>query len=116
MMHLKFSTPCAFSEDTLCASFGFAGAMEPAVKASVGFPHDLSGVLLTGSFEEILAKIPAGNYQAGLVFLGNCGKEDGFVQKLSEKAGCALTGGSAAIDPATGEKDSSSVVDRQRFI
>lgn len=102
-MILKFTTPCAWDERTICASFGFAGAMEPTESNTKSFSKSLDETLLTGTYDEILAAIPQGMYQAGLVFLGNCGGEDAFIKKLAEKAACPLTGGAAAIDPQTGE-------------
>ena len=103
-MQMKFSTPCAFRDEIMVSSFGFSGAMDPNTVCYKIFPRDLKGVLLTGTYEEILNSIPSGNYQAGVAFLGNCGMEDEFIKNLSQKAGCGLTGGSAAIDPKTGEK------------
>ena len=103
-MKLSFSTPCGISESVLGVSFGFADAMEPTACTLRSFPFDLEGLLLTGSFDEILAAVPADDFRAGVVLLGNCGGEDAFVRALGEKAGCPLTGGSAAIDPVTGEK------------
>lgn len=103
-MKLTFSTPCGFGDGVFGASFGFAGAMDPAAHLQRTFSRDLEGVLLTGSFHEILASVPAAHYRAGVVLLGNYGGEDAFIRALQEKARCPLTGGSAAIDPATGEK------------
>ncbi len=103
-MKLTFSTPCAFGADVFGASFGFAGAMDPRDCLQRSFRPDLDGVLLTGTYDEILTNVPVGPWQAGVVLLGNCGGEDAFVRSLAEKAACPLTGGSAAIDPQTGEK------------
>jgi len=102
-MILNFSTPCAWQDDILCASFGFAGSQDPTIAKKCFFPIPINGVLLTGTLEECLSSVPEGNYQAGLVFLGNCGGEDEFIRKMQEKAGCCLVGGSAAIDPITGK-------------
>lgn len=103
-MKLTFSNPCAFDATVFGASFGFAGAMDPNLGLRRTFAPDLDGVLLTGTFAEILAGVPGGGFQAGVVLLGNCGGEDAFVSALAKKAGCGLTGGSAAINPKTGEK------------
>jgi len=103
-MKLTFSTPCGFGDGVFGASFGFAGAMDPAANLHRTFPRDLEGVLLTGSIADLPAAVPAAHYRAGVVLLGNCGGEDAFVRALQEKAQCPLAGGSAAIDPVTGEK------------
>lgn len=103
-MKLRFSTPCAFEEGICAASFGFSGAPDERAQAIREFSHDLSCTWLTGSYEEILSQLPAGNWQAGIVLLGNGGGEDRFVRQLQEKAHCPLTGGSAAIDPVSGKQ------------
>ena len=102
-MKLIFSTPCAFSADTLVASFGFSGAPEPADAVVRTATVELEGVLLTGTYDEILAAIDDQPNQAGIVCLGNAGGEDDFIRALQEKAKCHLTGGAATIDPVTGK-------------
>lgn len=101
-MKLTFTTPCAFDENTLTASFGLSGAPAPDAAASCTYGLELQGDLFTGSYEEILASVQGG-YQAGIVVLGNAGGEDDFIRALQAKAGCPLTGGAAAIDPVTGK-------------
>lgn len=102
-MKLRFSTPCAFEEGICTASFGFAGAPDERAHTTREFPYELSCTWLTGSYAEILSQLPAGDWQAGIVLLGNGGDEDRFVQALWESLRCPLTGGSAAIDPVTGK-------------
>lgn len=101
-MKLTFTTPCAFTGDALAASFGFSGAPAPDAACLRTAPVELEGVLLTGTYEEILSAVDGPN-QAAIVLLGNAGGEDAFIRALREKAGCPLTGGAAAIDPATGK-------------
>lgn len=102
-MKLMFTTPGAFNADALAASFGFAGAPAPEEAAVRVAPVELEGVLLTGTYEEILSAIDDQPNQAGIVCPGNAGGEDDFIRALQEKAKCHLTGGAAAIDPVTGK-------------
>ena len=75
-MKLIFTTPCAFNGDALAASFGFAGAPAPEEAAVRVAPVELEGVLLTGTYNEILAAIDEIPNQAGIVLPGNAGGED----------------------------------------
>ena len=102
-MKLTFTTPCAFSGDVLAASFGFSGAPAPEEAAVRTAPVELEGVLLTGTYDEILAAIDDQPNQAAIVLPGNAGGENDFIRALQEKAKCHLTGGAAAIDPVTGK-------------
>lgn len=101
-MKLTFTTPCAFDSHALAASFGFAGAPDPEAKTIRTSDIEPEGVLLTGTYEEILSALDGTPNQAGIVVLGNCGGENDFIRALQAKAGCPLTGGAAAIDPVTG--------------
>ena len=103
-MRLLFSTPAAFSDGICAASYGFPDAPNPMEKGNRSFHLDLSCALVMGSYDEVLSQIPYGSYQAGVVLLGNAGNEDRFIQALSERVQCPLTGGSAAIDPISGER------------
>ena len=51
-MKMKFTLPCTCVREAAfgCASLGFAGSGE----TSMTFPADLAGVVLSGSYEEIL--------------------------------------------------------------
>ena len=99
-MNMTFNIPCTCVRDVPfgCATLGFAGREEKRYT----FPADLNGIVLTGSYDEILAAIPAGSYQAGVVLFGNAGGENEFMRKLQDKAGCPFAGGGAAMDLATG--------------
>ena len=101
-MNMKFTVPCTCVREVPfgCASLGFAGSEEK----SLTFPADLNGIVLTGSYENILANIPAGPFQAGVVVFGNAGGENGFMRALQAKAGCPFAGGGAAIDGETGTR------------
>lgn len=101
-MKLTFTTPCAFEENILAASFGFTGAPDPEADTVRVLDTQLEGVLLTGTYDEILNTVDDTPNQAGIVLLGNAGGENAFIHALQEKAGCPLTGGAAAIDPVTG--------------
>lgn len=102
-MKLRFSTPCVFAPGHGAASFGFAGAPAPMAPSVLEFPYELSGNWFTGSYEQILSQTSDENWQAGIVLLGNAGGEDRFVTALQQKVHCPLTGGSAAIDPVSGQ-------------
>ncbi|MCF0145776.1 MAG: hypothetical protein HUJ73_04230, partial [Eubacterium sp.] len=91
-------------EDFGCASFGLAGSEDPLCPCRKSFDRDLEGTMLCGSYENILSSVPEGRWQAAVVLLGNAGGENVFVRSLSEKAGCPVTGGAAAIDPVDGRK------------
>ena len=106
---LSFFTP-ALDESTLadrigCAVQGFAAASEwarPEEKNSVDFPKKLRGIVVTGSLEEAerrlnLPDCPQ-NVLAGIVFFGNCGGENAFMDFLCKKfPGVPFAGGSPAI-------------------
>jgi len=101
-MKMKFTLPCTCVREAAfgCASLGFAGSGE----TSMTFPADLAGVVLSGSYEEILKSIPEGPFQAGVVVFGNAGGENAFMHALQKKTGCPFAGGGAAIDAETGAK------------
>ena len=107
-MEFIFKTPCVYDGDGFgCASFGFSGAPDPAKEGIRKFTNVPAGQYFTGTLDELLEKIPAksenGPWQAGIVLFGNCGKENAFVRRLSEKTGCPLAGGAAACDPVNGK-------------
>ena len=102
-MKLLFATPCAFSSDAFVASFGFTGVPAPTDSAVRAANLELNGVLLTGTYEEILSSVDDIPNQAAVVALGNAGREDDFIRALQDRAKCQLTGGAAAIDPVTGK-------------
>ena len=101
-MNMKFTVPCTCVREAAfgCASLGFAGSDAN----SMTFAPDLQGVVLSGSYEEILSSIPEGPFQAGIVLFGNAGGENTFMRALQEKARCPFAGGGAATDSSTGEK------------
>ena len=104
---LVFTTPCSFNHEEFgCASFGFADAPDPTDPERREFPIDLEGEAYYGMLDDILKQIPEkgknGKWQAGIVLFANCGRENEFVHKLSEKVKCPLVGGAAAINPVNG--------------
>ncbi len=104
-MKMTFYTPAYGRVDGFgAASFGFAGAEDEKALNKIECPFEIEGVLLTGTYAECLDKLPAGNWQAGIVLLGNAGNENEFIKALAEKTGVPLVGGAAAIHPLTGEK------------
>lgn len=104
-MKMTFYTPANGEVGTFgAASFGFAGAENENAEAYRVCADDLEGVVLTGSYAQILDAVPAGEWQAGVVLLGNGGNENAFVRALAEKTKAPLTGGAAAMHPVTGER------------
>ena len=81
-----------------CASLSFASMPECALDAAQKFGLVPSGLVLNGTYEEILAGIPAKAYKAAIVLCGNAGGENAFVRQLSQKLNCPIVGGSAAMD------------------
>lgn len=103
-MKLVFYTPsCGVLEGTFgAATFGFVGAEDEQCRESIGFPADVCGEMICGSYEECLQQIPEGSWQAAIVLLGNAGGENAFIEALAKKVKAPLAGGGAAIDPVSG--------------
>lgn len=89
-----------------CASLGLAGICGNAQQQTVTYPKELEGIVLTGSYEEILsgAKAVTAAVHAAIVLFGNAGGENVFLARLQEIFSCPMVGGGAAIDGATGRK------------
>ncbi len=103
-MKMEFYTPAhGVSGEFGAASFGFAGAEDETASNKVVCPIELNGTLFSGTYDECLENIPEGTWQAGIVLMGNAGGENEFVRTLAEKVKAPLAGGSAAINPVTGE-------------
>lgn len=104
-MKIQFYTPaCGVCQDTFGATtFGFVGSEDPTVKAVCTLKKDVNGVFLSGTYDDCLARIPEGEFQAGIVLFGNSGGENTFIRSLREKLPIPLVGGGAAIHPETGE-------------
>lgn len=103
-MKLTFYTPSYKNAEGFGgASFGFAGEENEKLTIAREFPEDIRGVSLCGTYDEILADIPEGEWQAAIVLLGNAGGENEFVRALRKKISAPLVGGAGAICPKTGE-------------
>jgi len=107
MSKFIFTTPCIYKDEAFgCASFGFAGAPDPAAEGRRESDIQIEGHAFYGSLGDVLAQIPAtserGPWQAGIVLFGNCGGENDFVRQLYATINCPLTGGAAACDPVKG--------------
>lgn len=103
-MKLEFYTPSVRdSKEFGGATFGFAGNENERIRRIETYPEDISGVALYGSYADCLAKLPSGSFKAGIVLFGNAGNENEFMKKLTEKLPIPFVGGSAAIDPVTGD-------------
>ena len=81
-----------------CATLSLAGMPDCAPDAAHRFGFAPEGVVLNGTYEEILAGIPAKDYKAAIVLCGNAGGENAFVRQLSQKLSCPIVGGGAAMD------------------
>ncbi len=103
-MKLNFYTPSYTGADGFGgATFGFAGSEDETQAVSFGFPQEVQGILLCGTYQEILENIPDGTFQAGIVLIENAGNENIFVRTLAQEIGAPLVGGSGAICPKTGK-------------
>lgn len=103
-MKIEFYTPSyGVTKNFGAATFGFVGAEDETKKAIISHSADVNGVMICGTYEECLEKIPEGTWDVGIVFLGNSGNENWFVHALSKKINAPLVGGGAAINPTTGE-------------
>lgn len=87
-----------------CASLGLAGVCSNSVKLVSNYDEELDGVVLTGSYEDILSGAEAVKepIYAAIVVFGNAGGENQFLEKLQKIVRCPTVGGGAAIDGATG--------------
>ena len=88
-----------------CASLGLAGVCDNNTKIISEYPQKLNGITLTGSYAEVLARVEnvIDPVYAAIVLFGNAGGENEFIRALSKKVKAPLVGGSAAINPVTGQ-------------
>ena len=84
------------------ATLGFAGKSGERAEEMYTYMVQPQGIVINGSYEECLAGIPYGNYQAAVVLCGNAGNENTFLAKLQDKVQCSIVGGGAAMDGARG--------------
>lgn len=108
MNTLCFTTTGAWDPalDFGCASLGLAGICDNSRQQTVAYPDELEGIVLTGSYEAVLAEVKASTaaVHAAVVLFGNAGSENGFLDRLQKILSCPMVGGGAAIDGATGRK------------
>lgn len=103
-MKLTFYTPSYKNAEGFGgATFGFAGAEDENAAMVKTFEEDIKGIMLSGTYSEILSSIPDESFKAGIVLFGNKGNENNFIAELSKKVNVPLVGGSGAICPKTGE-------------
>lgn len=107
MTKLTFSTTGCWSDaDGFgCASLGLPGLCTNNENKVAAYPHELEGVVLTGSYEQMLsdAKRIDKSVNAAIVVFGNAGGENTFLADLQRIISCPMVGGGAAIDGATGK-------------
>lgn len=105
MTKLTFSTTGCWSDaDGFgCASLGLPGLCTNNENKVAAYPHELEGVVLTGSYEQMLsdAKRIDKSVKAAIVVFGNAGGENTFLADLQRIISCPMVGGGAAIDGAT---------------
>ena len=85
-----------------CATLSLAGKPDCTPDAACKFGFAPSGVVLNGTYGEILANIPTKAYKAAVVLCGNAGGENVFIHQLYEKLNCPIVGGGAAMDGSVG--------------
>jgi hypothetical protein len=104
-MKMVFYTPCHGVEESGfgAATFGFVRAEDERADCVRTYPLEMDGDVYTGRYEQILRQISPKHWQAGIVLFGNAGGENDFIQALSARTRCPLTGGAAAIDPVSGK-------------
>ena len=103
---LMFTTTGAWdlSDGFGCASLGLAGMCDNSQKLVTAYPEVLDGIVLTGTYEQILVNMKNVNtpVYAAIVLFGNAGAENVFLKRMQEIVSCPTVGGGAAIDGATG--------------
>ena len=104
MKKIAFYMPKYYPASDLfgAATLGFAGKAGCADDEVFEFLSQPHGIVLNGTYEEILSGIPEGTYKAAIVLCGNAGGENDFVEKLYQKLGCPIVGGGAAMDGIKG--------------
>lgn len=106
MAKLTFTTTGAWCEsaDFGCASLGLAGICDNCENQSVTYPAALDGIVLTGTYDEILQSVShvESSVHAAIVVFGNVGGENQFLKRLQQHITCPMVGGGAAIDALTG--------------
>ena len=107
MTKLTFSTTGCWSDvkGFGCASLGLPGLCTNEEMKIVEYPRELEGIVLTGSYEDMLNKarniyVPV---KAAVVVFGNAGGENTFLAQLQKIIHCPMVGGGAAIDGASGK-------------
>lgn len=107
MTKLTFSTTGCWSDINGfgCASLGLPGCCTNDDSKIVEYPVELEGIVLTGSYEAMLAaaKNVTLPVKAAVVVFGNAGGENTFLAELQKVIHCPMVGGGAAIDGATGK-------------
>ena len=107
MTKLTFSTTGCWSDANGfgCASLGLPGCCTNEENKVVEYPVELEGIVLTGSYEAMLAaaKNVTLPVKAAVVVFGNAGGENTFLAELQKVIHCPMVGGGAAIDGATGK-------------
>lgn len=106
-MKLTFSTTGCWSDAQGfgCASLGLPGLCINDEMCVAEYPKELEGIVLTGSYEAMLADAKAVNVpvKAAIVVFGNAGGENRFLADLQKIIHCPMVGGGAAIDNVTGK-------------
>lgn len=101
MPKITFATPDHWGkvEGFGCATQRFAGTWSDPQT----YGYDFCGQIFTGTYEEILEAVETvGKADVAIVFFGNAGGENAFLQKLQEVLRCPMVGGGAAFTTTPG--------------
>lgn len=106
---IGFYNPCIREEQVDaafgCATLGFTsenGWTRPEEEKNALFPFEVEGIVISGGMRDVAeeaARVPADiKVKGGVVFVGNCGGEEAFVEALHARfPGVPFVGGSPAI-------------------
>ena len=107
MTKLTFSTTPAWelADGFGCASLGLAGICDNGQKLISEYSEKLSGIILAGSYEDVLADLDRLDQMvhATIVLFGNAGGENQFIKDFQNRIQCPVVGGGAAIDGVSGK-------------
>lgn len=100
MSEILFYMPQNVEKDNAfgAATLGFAGMPHCPADTVCSFSLQPKGMVLNGTYEEIIAAIPKSDYTAAIVLCGNAGGENDFVKQLSPVLNCPIVGGGAAMN------------------
>ena len=104
MSKIAFYNPKHVPEEGVfgAATLGLAGMPDAKDDAVYEFKLQPHGIVLNGTYEEVLSQIEDADYKAAIVLFGNAGGENLFMKQISAKLDCPIIGGGAAMDGPVG--------------